>query len=313
MAAEGAEGVAPEPQKDTSTTSLKAVSASHEVKNFAESLTNLVYLLQHNPNLDDDARKYVHLIEKELEHMRYVIDQTLARYREIADPGPVSVSSVLDTGLSLYSNKIVANAIQVEKRYEDDDLVKAEAEELREVFSNLVVNALQALQPGGKLFVRLYSIRINAQTRGVRVVVADNGAGIPQEHQSKIFQQSFTTKGKRGNGLGLWMTEKIIHRHGGTIRFRSITEKGRSGTVFSVFLPSAGRQKSAPQNEHSAATPTPTAEGMLPAYAHTRLLSPRENRAISRRLHSENYRLLAEIRAQRKRFDMVKVKPGRLV
>src|SRR5215471_10861146 len=98
--------------------------------------------------------------------------------------------------------------------------------------------ALQALPSGGKLTVHVHQSRSwsDAEAAGFRIVVADTGEGIPREHRSKVFLQSFTTKGKDGNGFGLWMTQKIIQQYGGTIRFRSSDKRGRSGTVFSVFL-----------------------------------------------------------------------------
>lgn len=135
------------------------------MKNFADSLTNLVYLLQQNPQLDEDSRKYVQLIESELERMRYVINQTLARYRKIANPNPVAVSSVLDALLQFYKDKIAAKHIQVEKRYECNGMVNAASEDLRQVFSNLVVNALQALRPSGRLIVHVVQSRVTLKVR----------------------------------------------------------------------------------------------------------------------------------------------------
>lgn len=278
------------------------------MKNFADSLTNLVYLLQQNPKLDEDSRKYVQLIESELERMRYVINQTLARYSKIANPNPVAVSSVLDALLQFYKDKIAAKHIQVEKRYECNGMVNAASEDLRQVFSNLVVNALQALRPSGRLIVHVVQSR-NAQGEGVRVVVAYNGIGIPAEHHNKVFGQSFTTKGGTG-GLGLSLTAHTIHEHGGTIRFRSSATLGRCGTAFSVFLPSAGHREPDPPKGDSAQKrmPLTNSEGNLPVYPQTPTLSPSENRAIARKVRAENHRLLTEIHAHHKRFYLLKAK-----
>lgn len=121
-------------------------------------------------------------------------------------------------------------------------MLKVDREDLREVFSVLIVNALQALQPEGRLDVHISQSHhwSNPKIAGVQVVVADNGVGIAPEHRAKIFRQSFTTKGNNGNGLGLWMASKLIQGHGGRIRFRTSREQGRAGTAFSVFLPLEG-------------------------------------------------------------------------
>jgi signal transduction histidine kinase len=71
----------------------------------------------------------------------------------------------------------------------------------------------------------------------VRIVVADNGPGIKRDVQKRIFEPFFTTKAEKGTGLGLWVVKAVVTRHEGTIRMRSSTAEGRSGTVFSVFLP----------------------------------------------------------------------------
>jgi signal transduction histidine kinase len=308
MTDDGVSDAALEPQNKMPS-GLKTASATHEVKNFAESLTNLVYLLRQNPKLDQDSRKYIQLIESELQRMLFVINHALARYRNIANPTPAPVSSILDGLLQFYDDKIAAKSIQVEKRYECDGMVNAASDDLRQVFSNLVVNALQALRPNGKLILHVTE-SLNVQGEGVRVVVADNGVGIPAQHHSKVFRQSFTTKGRKGNGLGLSLTAQTVYNHGGAIRFRSSTTQGRCGTAFSVFLPSAGHREPAPPRSDAAgqAIPLINSEGNLPAYAQTPALSPSENCAIARKLRAENHRLLNEIHARHKWFNLLKAK-----
>ncbi len=75
-------------------------------------------------------------------------------------------------------------------------------------------------------------------SRGLKVVVADNGRGIPDEIRGKIFEPFFTTKGESGTGLGLWIASGIVEKYGGNMRVRSSTRQGRSGTCFSIFFPS---------------------------------------------------------------------------
>lgn len=303
MADDGGDGAALELQKERPD-GLKVASATHEVKNFAESLTNLVYLLRQNPKLDQDSRKYVQLIENELERMRYVINHALARYREIATPQRVAISSVLDALLHFFQDKIAAKHIHVEKRYECEGMVSAASEDLRQVFSNLLMNALQALRPRGKLIVHVVQSH-DAQGEGVRVVVADNGVGIPAEHHNKVFRQPFTTKAGTG-GLGLSLAAHTIQEHGGSIRFRSNASQGRCGTVFSVFFPSLYHRESAQPKSGSAEERMPLINSKANLRASS--LSPSENRAIARKLRAENHRLLTEIHAHHKRFTLFKAK-----
>ena len=219
---------------------VRAVAiAAHELKSPVESMTYLVYLLRQSPRLDEQLRDYVKQLDNELERMRHVLSQTLRAYREPANPTLVSLSDVLDTILRFYDHKIAFKQIQVERRYECDGWVKALSEDLRQVFSNLVVNALEALRLNGKLTVHVYQSRDwnDARRSGVRVVIADNGSGILTENRSKVLRQAFTTKGGKGTGLGLQVTAKIVQKQGGNIRFRSSAKPGRNGTAFSVFLP----------------------------------------------------------------------------
>jgi signal transduction histidine kinase len=90
---------------------------------------------------------------------------------------------------------------------------------------------------GGLISVRISATPHPADARpGIRVTIADQGAGIPTLHHGRLFQPFFTTKGSTGTGLGLWLTRDIIHRHGGSIQLKSRT-LAPSGTVFSFWLP----------------------------------------------------------------------------
>jgi signal transduction histidine kinase len=110
---------------------------------------------------------------------------------------------------------------------------------LRQVVSNLLLNAVDAVGPerAVRLHVRRARDPRDPRSEGIRLVVADEGTGIRPEHRRDIFQPFFSTKRDKGTGLGLWISSEIVRKHGGNIRVRSSVEPGRSGTVFSVFLP----------------------------------------------------------------------------
>jgi signal transduction histidine kinase len=112
--------------------------------------------------------------------------------------------------------------------------------EMRQIFANLIANAVDATPLGGRLRVHVRNgcDWRNPKTNGVRVFVADTGVGIAPTDQPRIMEAFYTTKGQRGNGLGLWVTRGIVEKYGGAIRFRSSTGESHHGTVFSIFLPS---------------------------------------------------------------------------
>ena len=112
--------------------------------------------------------------------------------------------------------------------------------EIRHVFSTLLLNAMEAVPSGGTINVRVRKSLSwnNSGTCGIRVAIADNGIGIPPNNTARIFEPFFTTKGEQGTGLGLWVASGILSRLGGSIRMSSSVHSGKSGTCFSIFLPS---------------------------------------------------------------------------
>jgi signal transduction histidine kinase len=211
----------------------------HEINNPLDAVNNLVYLLSQDSKLGEHGRECVQLLQKELERTQHIIANTLSFYRESSSPVRVNLSQVLDSVLTLDARKIDRKRLQVRKRIEGNVPVMGFPGELRQVFLNLVSNAIEATPDRGKLNIHIFPSRQwqKEEVRGVRVVIADNGHGISPENRSKLFQPFFTTKGEQGTGLGLWVSQGIVRKHQGEIRLRSTTRFGRSGTCFSVFLP----------------------------------------------------------------------------
>jgi len=127
---------------------------------------------------------------------------------------------------------------------------------LRQVFANLIGNALDATPHGGKVRLRIkYAGSCDGTgSRGIRVVVADTGHGVPFEVRKKLFEPFVSTKGTTGTGLGLWVTESIVRKHGGQIAFRSRTDPSQHGTVFTLFLSVDGVEQPARSKEASGNT-----------------------------------------------------------
>ncbi len=214
-----------------------ASSIAHEINNPLESVTNLLYLLEH-AELGDAERAYVATAQQELARITEITSQTLTFNRQQNTYGPAVIADILESVLALYQGRLATSNIEVERRYTRRESVLCYPGELRQVFVNLVGNAFDATRGGGRILVREHVGRHPASGRwGSRITVADTGSGMTRSVQSRIFEVFHSTKGNNGTGLGLWISKSIAEKHGGTLRFSSSTRPGRSGSVFSVFIP----------------------------------------------------------------------------
>ncbi len=216
-----------------------AASIAHEINNPMASVTNLLYLLQHHSSLDATAAEYVNLAQEELQRVTHIVRQMLGFYRESEAPVSVNLREVIENVLVLYARRLQNARIKVETRFRADAFIRGFPGEIRQVFSNLIVNSIEAVGENGRLCIDARRSRdwSNPAVTGVRVTIADNGPGIPDSARRHICEPFFTTKGERGTGLGLWVSDGIVRKHGGAMRIRSSTSERRHGTVFSVFFP----------------------------------------------------------------------------
>jgi len=123
----------------------------------------------------------------------------------------------------------------LDKRLGEIPTMKGSADQFRQLFSNLVVNARDSMPEGGNLTVRAKHLRAPDGIHGwVTITIADEGSGIPRELRSSIFEPFVTTKGEKGTGLGLWIVKGIVENHAGRIQVRSTVGKG---TVFRLAFP----------------------------------------------------------------------------
>ena len=215
-----------------------AAMIAHEINNPLEAVTNVLYLLQHHPTLDEEARAYVDIADQELIRVTNIVRQALSFSRAGGGPSWIRPSDILQNVMDLHRSRIETKKVHIEKRFRYTGRIEAVEGELRQVFSNLVMNAVDACANGGRVVLDVASWRDwRTKRAGVRIVVADNGSGIRPEHRREIFEPFFTTKGSKGTGLGLCIARQIIEKHGGDICLRSSILPGRSGTIFSIFLP----------------------------------------------------------------------------
>lgn len=212
---------------------------AHEINNPLEAITNAFYLLRNHPSLDKDAQYYASLAEQELKRACHITRQTLSFYRESRQPVPLSLAELIDSILEVQENALEAAGIVPQRRFHSRGIICGHTVELRQIFLNLVDNAVQAMDHGGTLRIRISdSTDTSTGRRGVAVSITDTGSGIRGEDESQLFQPFFSTKADKGTGLGLWISKGIVQKYDGLITFRSQRLQSGNATCFRVFLPS---------------------------------------------------------------------------
>jgi len=212
---------------------------AHEINNPLAAITNIFFLLRNHPSLDDDARHCAALAEQELQRVAHITRQTLSFYRESKTPIAVSLTELLDDVLGLQERQIQSSHIKLRKSYQIPGLVHGFPVELRQVFLNLVGNAIQAMPNGGNLrLVVREACDWTMRRRGVSVSIIDTGLGVKPQDSKRLFEPFFSTKSTKGTGLGLWISRGIVQKYEGRISFRSLRSVDRTATCFRVFLPS---------------------------------------------------------------------------
>jgi signal transduction histidine kinase len=150
----------------------------------------------------------------------------------------VSLSEILDNVVELQSRKLQLNRIILKKDFRTAGTIHGFSVELKQVFLNIITNAVQAMPDGGELQLDLIESRDwKTGQGGLRVSICDTGNGIDSHNSKKIFEPFFSTKEAKGTGLGLWISKGIIQKYGGNIRFRTMRFKKGNVTCFSVFIP----------------------------------------------------------------------------
>ncbi|HET6219005.1 MAG TPA: ATP-binding protein [Acidobacteriaceae bacterium] len=222
-----------------------ATSIAHEINNPLEAVTNLLYLLRHQPSLDEEASGYADLAQQEISRVAEMTQQTLRFYRQSTLPAVANIAELLESVLTLFTGRMLALQIKVSRKIGTDLDLYCFSGELRQVFANLIGNAIDAMAQGGYLWLSVRRSRSWLDgTPGIRLFVADTGCGMTQATRLRIFEPFFTTKEATGTGLGLWVSSEIIGKHNATVRVFSrpsgAANGGQSGSVFMLFFPENG-------------------------------------------------------------------------
>lgn len=211
-----------------------ALEVAHEIRNPLGSLELFASLLR-EPCLSVQEREhYLNQMQIGIRSLNSVLTNMLAFSRQ-PEPRkePVAAGQMVREIVTFMKPLLEQRGIQVTLSLRDRLEILADREMLRQLFTNLITNALQALPRGGKLRIRSRSFR-----KSVRIILRDTGIGIPEDLQEQIFDPGFTTN-PRGNGLGLSIVQRIVSVHGGRI---SVKSRPGWGTEFTLRFPALGRE-----------------------------------------------------------------------
>ena len=212
-----------------------AATVAHEINNPLEAVNSVLYLLrkqQHDP-------KAIELVEAGQQEIRRIVDitnATLRFAREAPQATEVALPEIVDGVFAIFAGRLRQRGIAVNTRFTTTGKMTAVAGELRQLFANLIGNAIDAMERGGHLSVHLHDCRLLGKP-AFRITISDDGPGIPAALRKRIYEPFFTTKGESGTGLGLLVVKEVVAKLGGKILLRSSSRPERHGTCFSILLP----------------------------------------------------------------------------
>jgi signal transduction histidine kinase len=223
--------------------SRMSASVSHEIANPLESIQNLLYLVRHAEGTPPEAVEYARKAAEEATRVLTMARATLGFFRQSSVLEPVDLHDAAESVQFVLDSFLRERGVQLEIDASGDVTVNAQSGESRQVLLNLVRNAMEASTRGS-----VVTVTLSGDDMGVEITVADQGSGIDPALLPHLFHFGVTTKGRRGNGMGLWTARQIVLRHGGDIGVES--EPGK-GTRFTVWWP----REPAPSAVELAAVP----------------------------------------------------------
>ncbi|MBN2466766.1 MAG: histidine kinase [Deltaproteobacteria bacterium] len=224
-----------------------AAGVAHSIRNPLTSVKMRLFSLERSLELAPSQREDFEVVSEEI----LVIDNILQNFLEFSRPPKlkmqkVSPSDVVDNALQLLKDRFESYNITVAMNREGRlPTIMVDPEQLKEVVVNLLVNACEAMGPGGRIGISERESTVDKAGRVAVIELNDNGPGIPATIQEKVFQPFFSNK-EEGTGLGLTIAARIINEHQGTLHLRS---KEGEGSTFTIILPA--RRGSDEQNSHS--------------------------------------------------------------
>ena len=213
-----------------------SAAINHEIRNPLEAIQNCLYLIRTSDGVSAEVAELARCAGQESVHVLTISRTTLSYFRETTGPELIDLRAAVASVELLLGSLIHGKAIVFEVETSGDCIVEALPGETRQVLLNLVRNACEAItRPGARV-----SISLAGSSSGVEIVVTDQGAGIESDILRRLFDFGTSTKGERGNGMGLWTVKHIINKHGGEIGVQSVPGEGTQFRIMwpKVYVPS---------------------------------------------------------------------------
>jgi PAS domain S-box-containing protein len=210
-----------------------SATVAHEVNNPLEAVTNLLYLAMAEPGLPPKAKDYLQRADHELARLATIARRTLTFVRPKSSAGPVDVVETVESVIDMFQPRCAARGAEIRIRRNVELTLPMPADDLRQILTNIVSNACDALPPSGGII----EIEIVRHDKTASISIRDNGAGIAPENLSRVFEPFFTTKEDVGTGIGLWVTRDLVDKNGGRISVQTQYLPHGFHTMFRVEFP----------------------------------------------------------------------------
>lgn len=212
-----------------------SATIAHEINNPLEAVTNLLYLSSADPELTAETRGYLDQADQELGRLSSIARHTLTFARTRPLVGPVDAAAVAESVVAMFQPRCASRGGGIRFVSAQKLMLALPADDLRQILTNLVSNACDALRKESGII----EVELSSESTQAKILVRDNGVGIPPEIATHIFDPFFTTKSDVGTGIGLWVTRELVERNGGQIRLQTKDLPPGFRTMFCVELPLA--------------------------------------------------------------------------
>ena len=207
-----------------------AAGMAHEIKNPLASIKGMTQVLPDNLDDPEFISDYAEMIPRQLDRINRIVENLLKAGRTLKlEIREIDLNNVIDEVLGFNANLCKKSGIEIKKKLTSLPLIKADPDQLQQVFTNLILNAVQAMPGGGVLSIRS-GVHNNEL---ICVMIMDTGQGIPADKINRVFDPFFTLK-EKGTGLGLFTAFRVLQEHGGSIDV--VSQPGKE-TRFTLWLP----------------------------------------------------------------------------
>jgi signal transduction histidine kinase len=214
---------------------------AHEIRNPLVAIKTLTQLLPERLDDEEFRKDFLKIASGEVDRISSLVNELLEFARPTSPQLQLeNIQDTMDGMILLISTETKKKSVEIVTHYEDNlPLVAADREQVKQVFLNVLLNAIEATSDGGQVSVEIRTFAKKSGEEFLQVEIRDTGRGIPEEHLENVFTPFFTTKDK-GSGLGLSISHQIIQEHGGTI---SVESRINEGSSFFINFPVSGKAR----------------------------------------------------------------------